>query len=69
MTEEFKAFQTDIETFLTDISGDVTKVRQTFEDWCGQLERPQIDGEAMRDKLSDVSNLLDDVYNELRGLN
>lgn len=66
--EERAAFVKDIETHLADIVKDAGKVGKAFEDWNNQLERKQIDGDAIKSRLCDVSNLLDDIYNELRGL-
>lgn len=55
----------NINNHLTDIIADVNKVRKA----CNDDERPpEIDEDAIITRLSNISNALDDLYNEVRGI-
>lgn len=57
--------QTEINEQLTDIIADVNRIRKLVND--DELE-PKISGDEVLTKLSEVSNSLDDIYNQIRGL-
>ncbi len=54
-----------INAHLTDIIADVNRVRKA----CNDDERePKLTEDEVRSKLSDISNLLDDLYNQIVGI-
>ena len=55
----------DLNAHLADIIVDVGRVRKVLND---DEHSPCIPADSIKDKLSDVSNLLDDLYNEIRGI-
>lgn len=53
---------TEINEHLADIVSDVNRVRKVVND--DELV-PKISGDEVLKRLSDISNLLDDLYNEI----
>lgn len=56
---------TEINEHLSDLVSDVNRVRKVVND--DELV-PKISGDEVLKRLSDISNLLDDLYNEIVGL-
>lgn len=55
----------NINEHLTDIIADVNKVRKAVND---DEREPRVNEEVIKNKLSDISNLIDDLYNEIVGI-
>ncbi len=66
---ESVAFKKDINAHLDDIVNDVERVRRAFnagDD--GEGPEPKIAGDAIKSSLSEVSNALDGLYNDISGI-
>lgn len=55
----------NINEHLTDIIADVNKVRKAVND---DEREPRVNEEVIKNKLSNISNLIDDLYNEIVGI-
>ncbi len=55
----------DTNAHLTDIISDVNKIRKALND---DERPPKVKYDHVKSKLSDVSNALDDLYNEIVGI-
>lgn len=55
----------DLNAHLEDIVKDVARVRKALND---DMHEPCVDADTVKVHLSIVSNLLDDLYNQIRGI-